>query len=191
VSFYNETFGEDIYPTPVLGMVGLIEDVALVTRAFFKDAGDDIVLIETVNLQAGKVNLEDERAVQNLIAAAIRDKLIKSAHDVGEGGLAVALAECCYSNLSRGPIGAAVQIPSHELEVRKDLFGEATTRVLLTTTNPAELMNRASTVGLNARNIGKVGGNTLILNYEGQRVVELAVDELETVWRRGLQMLLS
>src|SRR5215470_15960429 len=99
VSFYNETFGGDIYPTPVLGMVGLIEDLSLVTRSSFRKAGDSIVMVEPVTRLVGKVNLDDERAVQNLVAAAIRDQLIHSAHDVSEGGLAVAVAECCYSNL--------------------------------------------------------------------------------------------
>src|SRR5205809_2653256 len=136
VSFYNETFGGDIYPTPVLGMVGLIEDISFVTRSSFQDAGDSTALAEPVNLLVGKVNLEDERAVQNLVAGAIRDRLVKSAHDVSEGGLAVALAECCFSTLNRGPIGAEIRIPSH-LEVLRDLFGESSTRVLLRTKNPA------------------------------------------------------
>src|SRR5205807_1845862 len=89
VHFYNETFGGDIYPTPVLGMVGLIEDISLVTRSSFRESGDSIVLVEPLNRLMGKVNLEDERAVQNLVATAIRDGLIRSAHDVSEGGLAV------------------------------------------------------------------------------------------------------
>src|SRR5215468_4168225 len=96
VSFYNETFGGDIYPTPVLGMVGLIEDLSLVTDSSFHDEGDSIVLVEPVRRLVGKVNLEDEQVVQHLVAAAIRDRLVKSAHDVSEGGLAVALTECCF-----------------------------------------------------------------------------------------------
>src|SRR4029077_18846336 len=73
VSFYNETFGGDIYPTPVLGMVGLVEDVSLVTRSSFRKAGDSIALVGPINRLVGKVNLEDERAVQNLVGAAIRE----------------------------------------------------------------------------------------------------------------------
>ncbi|HSU87733.1 MAG TPA: phosphoribosylformylglycinamidine synthase subunit PurL, partial [Terriglobia bacterium] len=84
VSFYNETFGGDIYPTPVLGMVGLIEELSLVTGSSFRESGDSIVLVEPVSRLVGKVNLEDERAVQNLVADAIRDGLIRSAHDVSE-----------------------------------------------------------------------------------------------------------
>ncbi len=190
VSFYNETFGGDIYPTPVMGMVGLIEDISLVTRSAFQDAGDSIVMVETVSRLLGKVNLDEERAVQNLVAFAIRDRLVKSAHDVSEGGLAVALAECCYSNVRRPAIGAEVRIPSH-LEVLKDLFGEFSTRVLLSTTNAAEVRKRAGQMGLNSHELGKVGGKRLTLTYEDERIVDLPIDELESAWRQGLPKLLS
>jgi phosphoribosylformylglycinamidine synthase len=190
VSFYNETFGGDIYPTPVLGMVGLIEDVSLVTRSSFKDAGDSIVLVEPASRLVSKVDLEEERAVQNFVATAIRDGHVKSAHDTSEGGLAVALAECCYSTLHREPIGADVQIPSH-LEVRKDLFGEVSSRIVLSTGNPSELRKRAVQAGLNSYDLGKVGGKRLILNYEGVRAVDVSIDELESAWRQALPKLLS
>jgi phosphoribosylformylglycinamidine synthase len=190
VSFYNETFGGDIYPTPVLGVVGLIEDLPLVTDSSFRDEGDTIVIVEPVNRLTGKVNLEDERALQNLIASAIREGLVKSAHDTSEGGLVVALAECCYSNVRRPAIGATVEIPSH-LEVRKDLFGEISSRVVLSTTNPGALRKRAGDVGLNAYEAGKVRGKRLICTYEGVRAVDIEVDELETAWRQGLPKLLS
>jgi len=190
VSFYNETFGGDIYPTPVLGLVGLIEDISFVTRSSFKKAGDSIVLIEPVTRRVGKVDLEDERAVQNLVASAIRDRLVESAHDLSEGGLAIAVAECCYSNVERAAIGAEITIPSH-LEVRKDLFGEFSSRVLLTTRKVAELRQRAEQMGLTFHNLGKVGGNRLILNYESVKLVDISTDELESAWSGGLPKLLS
>ena len=190
VSFYNETFGGDIYATPVLGMVGLVEDISFVTTSSFRDEGDSILLVEAVQRLVGKVNLEDERALQDFIASAIRDGLVKSAHDLSEGGLAVALAECCYSNLHRGPIGAEVEIPSN-LEIRKDLFGEVSTRILMSTTNPAALRKRAEAGGLNFRELGKVGGKRLIFHYEGVRIVDISIDELESAWRQALPKLLS
>jgi len=190
VSFYNETFGGDIYPTPVLGMVGLIEDISFVTRSSFKQAGDSIVLIEPVTRHVGKVDLEDERGVQNLVSSAIRDRLVESAHDVSEGGLAIAVAECCYSNIERAAIGAEITIPSH-LEIRKDLFGEFSTRVLLTTQNVPELGQRAEQMGLIFHNLGKVNGNRLILKYENVRVVDISIEELESAWSGGLPKLLS
>ena len=190
VSFYNETFGGDIYPTPVLGMVGLIDDLRLVTRASFRNSGDAIVLVEPVSRLVGKVNLEDERAVQNLVSTAIREGLVRSAHDISEGGLAVALAECCYSNLERAAIGAEVDIPSH-LEIRKDLFGEFSSRVLLSTSNVPELRNRTEQMGLRFFDLGRVGGNRLVLNYESIRVVDIGISELEAAWAGGLPKLLS
>ena len=190
VSFYNETFGEDIYPTPVLGMVGLIEDISLVTKSSFRGAGDSIVLVETINRLVGRVDLDEERAIQNFVSAAIRDGLVQSAHDVSEGGLVVALAECCYSTFHRAAIGADVQVPSH-LELVKDLFGEATTRVILSTTDALELRKRAGQMGLNFYDLGRVGGKWLILHYEGERIVDLGLDELESTWRQGLAKLLS
>jgi phosphoribosylformylglycinamidine synthase len=170
-------------------MVGLIEDISLVTYAAFRDAADAVLLVEPVSRLAGKVNLEDERALQNLVASAIRDGLVKSAHDVSEGGLAVALAECCYSSLWRGPIGAILTIPSH-LELRTDLFGEVSTRVVLTTTKPEEIRKRAEAAGLNCFELGKTGGQRLIFHYEGVQVIDLDVAELEAAWRQGLPELL-
>ena len=190
VSFYNETFGGDIYPTPVIGMVGLIEDISFVTRSSFRNSGDSIILIEPVMRNVGKLDLEDERAVQNLVSSAIRDRLVESAHDLSEGGLAVALAECCYSNIERGAIGAEVTIPSH-LELRKDLFGEFSTRVLLSTRNVAELQRRAERMGLKFHDLGQVGGKRLILNYESVHVVDIDITELESAWSEGLPKLLS
>ena len=190
VSFYNETFGGDIYPTPVLGMVGLVEDLSWVTRSSFQEAGDSIVLVEPVNRLVGKVDLEDERAVQTLVSTAIRDGLLKSAHDVSEGGLAIALAECCYSNLHRKAVGAEIQVPSH-LEVKKDLFGESSSRVVLSTSKPDELRRRAGQMGLDSYDLGKVGGTRFILRYEGINAIDLGIDELEAAWRQALPKLVS
>jgi phosphoribosylformylglycinamidine synthase subunit PurL len=190
VSFYNETFGGDIYPTPVLGMVGLIEDLAHVTTSSFRDEGDSIVMVEPVQRLVGKVNLEDERALHNFVSSAIRDGLVKSAHDTSEGGLAAALAESCYANVQRAAIGATVDIPSH-LEIRKDFFGEISSRVVLSTTNADALRKRAQDAGLNFFLLGKVTGKRLVLRYEGEQVVDIAMEELESTWRQALPRLLS
>ena len=109
---------------------------------------------------------------------------------MSEGGLVVALAECCYSTFHRAAIGADVQVPSH-LELVKDLFGEAMTRVILSTTDALELRKRAGQMGLNFYDLGRVGGKWLILHYEGERIVDLGLDELESTWRQGLAKLLS
>ena len=100
------------------------------------------------------------------------------------------MAECCYSNLERGAIGAEISIPSH-LEVRKDVFGEFSSCVLLTTNNVQELRKRAEQMGLKFYDLGKVGGNRLILNYESLRIVDVAIDELESAWSEGLPKLFT
>jgi phosphoribosylformylglycinamidine synthase len=161
VSFYNETFEADIYPTPVIGIVGIVEDLKLVTTSSFQKEGDRIVLIERAS-RSEDINLDEERALQKLIAALIRDGLIRSAHDLSEGGFAVALAESCFSTLHRGAIGAEVSVPSN-MEVCRDLFAEFPSRVLISTS-----------------------GDRLRLEYEGARAIDLLIDDLEQRWRDGL-----
>jgi phosphoribosylformylglycinamidine synthase len=174
----------------VLGMVGLIEDLTHVTTSYFKDAGDSIILVETAHRDANLITLDDERALQRMVLAAIQDSLVKSAHDTSDGGLAIAIAECCYATAERPAIGASVKIPSN-LEACKDLFGEYPSRILLTSKNPSEILKRAGAAGLRGTEIGAVGGKRLILNYEGQTAVDLEIGELETVWRRAFSKLLS
>jgi phosphoribosylformylglycinamidine synthase len=190
VSFYNETFERDIYPTPVLGIVGLVENLDHVTTAGFRDEGDSIILIETPTRLIGRVDLNEERALQNFVSDAIHAGLVKSAHDVSEGGIAVALAECCYSTLSRPAIGAIAKIPRY-LDAGKDLFGEYSSRILLSTRHAPDLVRRAERSGLRCAEIGRVGGSRLILEHGGAAVVDLSVEELESVWRRTLPKLLS
>ena len=189
VSFYNETFEEDIYPTPVIGMVGLLEDIGLVTTSAFQEAGDRIVLVEPGSRRE-RIDLEEERALQNLVSALIRDGLVRSAHDLSDGGFGVAVAECCFSNIRRTGIGAEIVVPSH-LEVCRDLFGEFPSRVILTTTDAEGLNRRVAECGLSAYDLGRVGGDRLILDYEGARAVDVRVDELEKVWRDALEHLLE
>ena len=190
VSFYNETFERDIYPTPVLGMVGIIENLAHATSADFKEENDSIILIETPTRLIGRVNLDEERTLQSFVSDAIHAGLVKSAHDVSEGGIAIALAECCYSTLQRPAIGVAARIPKY-LDACKDLFGDYSSRILLTTTHASDLVRRAERSGLRCTEIGRVGGSRLILEHGGIRVVDMGIEELESVWRRTLPKLLS
>ena len=109
-SLYNETNGEAILPTPAIGGVGLLADVQRMATIAFRREGDAIVLIETIDRQVGRINLQEERALQQVVANAIRDRVVHSAHDLSEGGLAVALVECCFSNSQRKAIGAEVGV---------------------------------------------------------------------------------
>jgi phosphoribosylformylglycinamidine synthase len=189
VSFYNETFGDDIYPTPVIGIVGLVEDLDWVTPSAFRDEGDVIFLIEPQERLTGKVNLDDERAVQNVVSESIRARLVKSAHDLSEGGLAVGLAECCFSTLHRSAIGAQIEVPSR-MEACRDLFGDYSSRIILSTNNPSEIERRAVLAGLKCFRLGVVAGSRLIFNYEGTSAVDISIGELESAWRQGLPDLL-
>ena len=190
VSFYNETFERDIYPTPVLGVVGMIDNLAHVTSSDFKEEGDSLVLIETSTRLIGRVDLKEERALQSFVSDAIHAGMVKSAHDVSDGGIAVAVAEMCYSTLKRPAIGAAVKVPQY-MDACKDLFGEYSSRILLTTTHAADLVRRAERSALRCTEIGRVGGNRLILQHAGQQVVDVAVEELERIWKGTLPKLLS
>jgi phosphoribosylformylglycinamidine (FGAM) synthase-like enzyme len=146
VSLYNETDGAPIYPTPVIGMVGIVEDVGHITRHGFRSAGDAILLLGrntdeigaseylytmegVVAGQPPAVDLEAERALQQAVLAVIQAGLARSAHDCSEGGLACALAESALGN-GEDPLGVDVRLED-ELPAVPLLFGEAQGRVVL------------------------------------------------------------
>ncbi|HEY0408358.1 MAG TPA: phosphoribosylformylglycinamidine synthase subunit PurL, partial [Pyrinomonadaceae bacterium] len=154
VSFYNETEGRGILPTPVIGMVGLINDVRRVVQPGFKAAGDMIALLGATNddlsiseyafviegrttqqmIREGRVpalDLERERAVQDACLRAAEAGLLRSAHDCSDGGLAVAIAESCFSSLNRGALGADVVLPGVLLPARAHLFSESPSRIII------------------------------------------------------------
>ena len=145
VSFYNETVKSAVYPTPTIGMIGLLEDINFATTQYFKDIGDVIILLgkpsdtidgseylavehNTIAGHAPKVDLKFEQKIQNICFEAIREGLIKSAHDCSEGGLAVALAESCFN--PRGLLGVNIEM---EITYRPDieLFGESHSRIIV------------------------------------------------------------
>ena len=170
VSFYNESFGAPIYPTPTVGVVGILDDVDTAMTQDFKAAGDVIVLIgetadelggsaylkERFDLVAGAVpalDLELERELQSVTRELIADGLIRSAHDCSEGGLAVALAESCLS----GGLGADVAFED-ELSAAASLFSETQSRVLISAAPAAydELINRLEAAGVPFAVLGEV-----------------------------------
>ena len=189
VSFYNETFEEDIYPTPVIGIVGLLDDIDSVTSAAFKETGDRILLIET-NRRQSDIDLDEERALHNLLSGLIADRVLRSAHDLSEGGLTVALAESCFRTLARPAIGAKVRVPA-TMEVCLDLFGEFPTRVLVSAPDAAGVVAKAAEYGLAAHDIGAVGGERLVVEYEGAVAVDLDINELESLWEGALPDLMG
>ena len=174
-SMYNETEGEAIYPTPTIGVVGLLENVDNRVAAGWQEAGDLIVLIGrnqdelggseylavVHDLVAGTppaLNLQTEASVQNFVQGAISAGLLSSAHDTAEGGLAVALAEC---SLLAG-MGATVELPA---SFRHDalLFGETQSRIIVSVPKEkgADLFRLAAQCGVPASMLGTVGGDNL------------------------------
>lgn len=173
VSLYNENPQGAVYPTPTIGMVGLLEDAAHATGMAFTTPGDAIVLLGDNTAELGgseyltwihgvvagappACDLEGERKLIDALLEAIRAGHVRSAHDCSEGGLAVALAECCMADRAR-PTGAAVDLSGWGgLPLRALLFGEAQGRVVVSTPVPAALLAIATRHGVPARTIGTV-----------------------------------
>ncbi|TLM73369.1 MAG: phosphoribosylformylglycinamidine synthase subunit PurL [Actinobacteria bacterium] len=177
VSFYNESFGQAIFPTPTVGLVGLVDDVRLAPGMAFKDAGDVIVLVgETADELGGSeylkvlhgvvagappaLDLDLERDVQAVVRAAVRGGLAKSAHDCSEGGIAVTLAECCVA----GGIGADVHLEDG-LAAHAAMFSETQSRVVLTCAEDRaeEIVELCLQHEVPYAVIGTVGGEALAL----------------------------
>lgn len=193
VSFYNESPNTAVYPTPVIGMVGLIEDLDDITTSYFKESGDLIYLLGEDNEELGgseylkvvhdlvvgdspKMDLETEQKLQSTILELIKGKLVKSAHDISEGGLLTALAECCIID-EENPIGAEVEIP---VKCRKDyaFFSESQSRVVLSISpeNKAKFEEIISKSGVPSICLGTVGGEALKVNKEFSFGVEKLSD---------------
>ena len=173
VSLYNENPQGAVYPTPTIGMVGVLDDASHATSMRFQQAGDDIVLLGDNTDEIGgseylawihgvvagappQVNLDGEKKLIDALLDGIRSGKVRSAHDCSEGGLAVALAECCVADRTR-PMGAMVDLSAWaSLPQRALLFGEAQGRVVVSTADSAALLAIAQKHGVPARVIGKV-----------------------------------
>jgi phosphoribosylformylglycinamidine synthase len=210
VSFYNETEGEGIHPTPVIGMLGLIEDARHTTTQWFKESGDVILLLgltrndlgasEALSILAGetsgavpRIDLEAETAVQKVCLEAIQACLVRSAHDCSDGGLAVALAESCFSSYGREAIGARIDLSEHAKLSGLDnapvlLFSESPSRIIISLKpeHVPEVKNIAQQAGVACAVIGEVGGDILSVTSAGQRLIEVAVALMEESWSGAL-----
>jgi phosphoribosylformylglycinamidine synthase len=200
VSLYNESRGQAIYPTPVLGGLGLLEDVTRHCRSSFPEEGLPVVLLgsdgwrtrssalagtEYLQVVHGRVegrpeiDLALEKRVQELCRRGIRAGCIASAHDCSEGGLAVALAECCIQGGMgfRGDGG---------LPQRWDtaLFGESQSRIVVSLNpgQPTSLEALATELNVPVQRLGVTGGTRL----RWSRRVDLTLEEITSAWRNGL-----
>ncbi|HKR85388.1 MAG TPA: phosphoribosylformylglycinamidine synthase subunit PurL, partial [Terriglobales bacterium] len=205
VSFYNETLGEGIYPTPVLGVVGIVEDVTRTMFPHFREAGRSVVLLrgsepgdvtdaevefgssEYAKVVLGKVwgfppalEMEGEAGLQKAVVQLTVSGLIDSAHDCSEGGLAVALARCAFP---RG-IGCSVELSSQGLAPEFVLFGEDASRIVISCdpANVARIQEVVGQQGIFADVLGETGSRNLEFKLDGRTVVSAAIAELRDVY---------
>jgi phosphoribosylformylglycinamidine synthase subunit PurL len=198
VSFYNETEGRNIPPTPTIAMVGLLDDVELYLTPWWKAEGDAIVLLGRTREELGGseylavlhgqtrgtppwIDLEAEKRLHRLVLAATQERLLRSAHDVAEGGLAVALAECSFGG-SR--LGLRVTL---EGGIRTDalLFGESQSRMLVSVRRKSlsQLRDLARREDVPCAVLGEVRGHSIVI--EG--LVDLPIEAPRERWRRALE----
>jgi phosphoribosylformylglycinamidine synthase len=213
VSFYNETNGLSIYPTPMLGMVGLIEEADRATTQWFKQDGDDIILLGATREDLGGseylkvvhareqgsppfLNLDAEKALHECVLALIRQGVIQSAHDCSDGGLAVALAECCMSGQDRR-LGAVLTLNRGRLRKDALLFGESQSRVVVSA-KPAQrqtVIECAGRLGVPVAVIGTVTGDRLTIFLGGERAdspaVDIPVETLHDRWAFSIERMLN
>jgi phosphoribosylformylglycinamidine synthase len=201
VSLYNETDGNGVLPTPVIGMVGLIEDADRVVARAFRAEGDIVVLLgesrdelggsEFLHVVHGQnrgvppaLDLSGEAALQRVLVDGAAAGGIRSAHDCSEGGLAVTLAECCFDS----SLGVDVDLPGvSAAEGYVDtatLFGESASRAVVSVSpsKAALLLAAAAAANVPAARIGRVGGERIRLSVDGRRVVDEPLMEAERLW---------
>jgi phosphoribosylformylglycinamidine synthase len=202
VSFYNETSGTAILPTPICGVVGVLDEAGRRGTQWFKEAGHRIALLgpDAVSLGgseylwtlhgrlAGRLaplDLEIERRVQSAVRAAVGAGLVTAAHDCAEGGLAVALAEACVTG---GVVGCEVSVERGR-RLDETLFGEGPSRVLVAV-EPARQREFEALMAESAipwRWIGTTGGERLVVRAGGSVVADVPVDRIEHAWRSGFE----
>ena len=199
VSLYNETDGQSVYPTPVIGMVGLIEELAHITTQHFQAAGDLIYVLgethadfngsELQKLQTGKIagrlmsfDLETEKMNQQLVTAAIQAGLVQSAHDCAEGGLAIALAESAFDKCFG--LNVTVSLPAAQL------FSETQSRFVLSVA-PDKQAAFEALVGAAATAIGEVTANGQICMQAQDDTIEMPLTEAKLKWEEAIPCLMK
>lgn len=215
VSFYNESPEGAIFPTPTIGMIGLIEDITKVVSSDFKQDGDAIILLSVVEEMDGvdqmdgiggseylyqrtglvtgtapACNIDREAALIRALIELADQNLLHSAHDISEGGFAVALAECCFAQGTEHPLGAKIRNP-HEGAVSRDsiLFAERQGRVIISA-DPKDvtaIQKIAKRNALLAPQIGIVTGDRLVIGDE----INERVEELYTIFSKAIPALMD
>jgi len=207
VSLYNETDGKAILPTPIIGVVGLIEHADRMLTRVFPAAGLDVVLLGEGRGELGGseyllnvhgmvrgvppvLDLDREKALLALMATLASERRVRSAHDCAEGGLAIALAECCFNS---GGVGADVDIAPVKTDAGLDalagaLFGESAGRILVSVNSDATggVLAMAKAAGVPAVRIGRTGGSAIRIAVDGAVAVNCPVSDAESRWATSL-----
>jgi phosphoribosylformylglycinamidine synthase len=222
VSFYNETEGRGVLPTPVIGMIGLIEDVKRVIQPGFKNPGDFIALLGATkddlsiseyasvilgtspteamrgtsptvregssSIKVPAIDLDAELAVQTACLRAAENGLLRSAHDCSDGGLAIALAECCFSSNNREAFGADIDLTG-EYDLATRLFSETPSRIIISFDQAllGDIEEIVAAASCPMTLLGNVGSDRLRIESDGEEIIQLDVAEMENVWRSSLK----
>ncbi|MFZ3211918.1 MAG: AIR synthase related protein, partial [Terriglobales bacterium] len=214
VSFYNETLGEGIYPTPVVGVVGVIDEVEKAASFEFREPGRAVMLLrgtepgDAVDAEAEfgsseyakgilgmiwgfppALELEKEAALQKCIVELIRQGLVESAHDCSDGGLAVALAESAFPN----GVGARIELASGGLAAEFLLFGEDASRVVIScaSEHAGRIQELAVEYGVAAEVLGETVSEKIEILVDGRQVAAAGVSELKQAWASALERALQ
>ena len=209
VSLYNETLGEGIYPTPVVGIVGILENVDDAMTFHFREPGRDVLLLsgapatdarkaeaefgssEYAKELLGQIwgvppalDLKQEAALQKCLRELVGNHAIESAHDCSDGGLAVTLAESAFPRT----VGAEVDLNSNGVFKEGVLFGETASRVLISCDpkKSSDIQQIAVKWGVRADRIGRTVPEKLVIRIDGRQAVSAKVSELRQVWDKAL-----
>ena len=199
VSLYNETYKKAIKPTPTISMVGVVENHNLIKKQWFKNVGDEIILVGRIGNDFGgsqvlkyldlkkkilsppELNLDAHLKINNFIYKIIRKFNISSVHDISEGGLMVAVSESCFNPEQN--IGAKINLKSTGLKHELGLFAESQGCYLVSL--PKDQTKKIRTFGtknnINVKVIGEVGGDSLIL----ENCFSIKINSLFEIWKNG------
>jgi phosphoribosylformylglycinamidine synthase len=204
VSFYNESPDRAVYPTPTIGMLGLVENLSHVTTSYFKNEGDLIYILGEDKEELGgseylkvihskvegncpQLDLQTEKKLQDTVLELIRKKLINSAHDISEGGIVCALAECCIINEEK-MIGATINVP---IKTRKDFsyFSETQSRIIVSVSKDKKYEFEKILKSANQPFIqsGTIGGTILKINDD----INVSVDDLADLYFNTIPRIMS
>jgi phosphoribosylformylglycinamidine synthase len=205
VSFYNETDGKAIYPTPTVGMVGILEREDAGAPLSFPKAGLDIILLGMTRDEMGgsewqqmfaaaamaappRVDLDAERTLVELLLALHEQRLARSAHDLSNGGLAIALAESAMDG-----IGCNIDLGgvADDLDAVSLLFGESQGRAIVATERAKDVLALATRFKVPARTIGRTVASAFLIERGGVPLVRTTTPELARVWRTAFALLLG